>query len=57
MTAVLESFWLNLLPGADFLEKLPIPKLRRAHASRLELDALIYRMIDGRRAIAAYAAP
>ena len=50
VTAVLESFWLNLLPGADFLEKLPIPKLRRAHASRLELDALIYRMIDARRA-------
>jgi cytochrome P450 len=50
VTDVLESFWLNLLPGADFLEKLPIPKLRRAHASRDRLDALIYRMIADRRA-------
>ena len=50
VTEVLESFWLNLLPGADLLEKLPIPKLRRAHASRLRLDALIYKMIADRRA-------
>ena len=50
VTDVLESFWLNLLPGADVLEKLPIPKLRRAHASRARLDALIYRMIADRRA-------
>jgi cytochrome P450 len=50
VTDVLESFWLNLLPGADFLEKLPIPKLRRAHASRQQLDALIYKMIADRRA-------
>jgi cytochrome P450 len=49
VTDVLESFWLNLLPGADFLEKLPIPTLRRAQASRRRLDALIYRMIDERR--------
>jgi cytochrome P450 len=50
VTDVLESFWLNLLPGADYLEKLPIPKLRRAHASRRHLDALIYKMIADRRA-------
>ena len=50
VTDVLESFWLNLLPGADFLEKLPIPRLRRAHASRRRLDALIYKMIADRRA-------
>ena len=49
VTDVLESFWLNLLPGADFLERLPIPQLRRAHASRLKLDTLIYRMIADRR--------
>jgi cytochrome P450 len=50
VTDVLESFWLNLLPGADLLERLPIPRLRRAHASRQRLDALIYRMIADRRA-------
>lgn len=52
VTDVLESFWLNLLPGADVLERLPIPKLRRAHASRRRLDALIYKMIADRRASA-----
>ena len=50
VTEVLESFWLNLLPGADYLERLPIPKLRRAHAARRRLDALIYQMIATRRA-------
>jgi cytochrome P450 len=50
VTEVLESFWLNLLPGADLLEQLPIPKLRRAHAARQRLDALIYQMIATRRA-------
>jgi cytochrome P450 len=55
VTDVLESFWLNLLPGADLLEKLPIPALRRAHESRHRLDALIYRMIEDRRAASAAA--
>jgi cytochrome P450 len=50
VTEVLESFWLNLLPGADVLEQLPIPKLRRAHDARRRLDALIYEMIAARRA-------
>jgi cytochrome P450 len=49
VTEVLESFWLNLLPGADYLERLPIPKLRRANAARRRLDALIYQMIADRR--------
>jgi cytochrome P450 len=49
VTEVLESFWLNLLPGAEYLERLPIPKLRRAHAARRRLDALIYQMIADRR--------
>ena len=53
VTEVLESFWLNLLPGADLLEQLPIPKLRRAHDARRRLDALIYEMIAARRASAA----
>lgn len=50
VTDVLESFWLNLLPGADLLERLPIRRLRRAPQSRRRLDALIYRMIADRRA-------
>lgn len=50
VTEVLESFWLTLVPGADLLERLPIPALRRAHAARRRLDALIYRMIADRRA-------
>ena len=49
VTDVLESFWLNLLPGADLLERLPIPTLRRAHESRRRLDALIFKMIDDRK--------
>jgi cytochrome P450 len=49
VTDVLVSFWLHLLPGADLLEKLPIPQLRRAQASRRRLDALIYTMIADRR--------
>jgi cytochrome P450 len=49
VTEMLESFWLNLLPGADYLERLPIPKLRRANAARRRLDALIYQMIADRR--------
>ena len=50
VTEVLESFWLNLLPGADYLERLPIPRLRRATTGRRRLDALIYQMIADRRA-------
>jgi cytochrome P450 len=50
VTDVLESFWLHVLPGAELLEKLPIPTLRRAHTSRERLDALIYKMIADRRA-------
>jgi cytochrome P450 len=50
VTEVLEGFWLNLLPGADFLQRLPIPPLRRATHARHRLDALIYQMIADRRA-------
>jgi cytochrome P450 len=50
VTEVLEGFWLNLLPGADYLQRLPIPRLRRATHARHRLDALIYQMIADRRA-------
>ena len=50
LTAVMESFWLMMLPFADTLERLPVPKLRRARMARARLDAIIYRMIADRRA-------
>ena len=50
VTEVLEGFWLNMLPGADYLQRLPIPALRRATNARRRLDALIYQMIADRRA-------
>ena len=50
LTAVMESFWLMMLPLAEVLERLPVPKLRRARIARARLDAIIYRMIADRRA-------
>jgi len=50
MNAVMESFWLSMLPFADVLERLPVPQLRRAKAARAKLDAIIYGMIAERRA-------
>src|SRR5436305_9004969 len=45
LTGVIESFWMMMLPFADLLEMLPVPKLRRARAARARLDAIIYRLI------------
>jgi len=39
-----------MLPFAEVLERLPVPKLRRARLARARLDAIIYRMIADRRA-------
>ena len=50
LTAVMESFWMMMLPFADVLERLPVPRLRRARIARGRLDAIIYRMIADRRA-------
>jgi cytochrome P450 len=50
LTGVIESFWMMLLPFADLLEHLPVPKLRRARIARARLDAIIYRLIADRRA-------
>jgi len=49
LTGVIENFWLMMLPFAEVIERLPIPRLRRARASRAHLDALIYGMIAERR--------
>jgi cytochrome P450 len=50
VTDVIESFWMRMLPFIDVLEKLPVPRLRRAKAARVRLDSIIYRMIAERRA-------
>jgi cytochrome P450 len=50
LNAVMGSFWLQMLPFVDVLERLPIPALRRSRAARARLDAIIYRMIAERRA-------
>ena len=50
LTDAMESFFLLMLPFADFLEKIPLPKIRRGQAARAKLDAIIYSMIDERRA-------
>jgi cytochrome P450 len=50
LTGVMQSFWMTLLPFADLIERLPVPRLRRARMARARLDAIIYRMIADRRA-------
>jgi cytochrome P450 len=50
VTEVLETFWFTLLPFQSVIERLPLPVLRRGRASRARLDALIYALIDERRA-------
>src|SRR3954467_2551630 len=50
LSGVMDTFWVMMLPFADLLERLPVPKLRRARMARARLDAIIYRMIADRRA-------
>ena len=50
LTGVMESFWTMLLPFADVIERLPLPRLRRSRVARARLDAIIYGMIADRRA-------
>ena len=50
LKAVLDSFWLSMLPLVDVLERLPLPAFRRSQAARVDLDRLIYGMIAERRA-------
>jgi cytochrome P450 len=50
LTGVMDTFWMMMLPFADVIERLPVPKLRRARMSRVRLDQIIYRMIADRRA-------
>ncbi|HEX8472632.1 MAG TPA: cytochrome P450 [Pyrinomonadaceae bacterium] len=50
MNEVMELFNLLLLPYSEFLEKLPLPQTRRFQRARDRLDAVIYRIINERRA-------
>lgn len=49
LTMAFESFNLAMLPFTEYLEKLPIPAVRRFNAARARLDRTIYGMIDERR--------
>jgi len=49
MTTAFESFNYAMLPFTEYLEKLPIPAVRRFNAARDRLDQTIYRMIRERR--------
>jgi cytochrome P450 len=50
LTNVLHMFNLLMLPFSQYLEKLPLPSIRRFEKSRDTLDRIIYRMIQERRA-------
>jgi len=49
MTTVLEMFRMLLLPFSEYLEKLPLPYVRRLEKARTRLDATIYGLIRERR--------
>ena len=50
LSSVLELFKMIYVPFSEFLEKLPLPGLRRRKTAHQRLDATVYRMIQGRRA-------
>jgi len=50
MTRAFESFNYAMLPFTEYLEKLPLPAVRRFNAARDRLDKTIFRMIGERRA-------
>jgi cytochrome P450 len=49
LTRAFESFNFAMLPFTEYLEKLPLPSVRRFNSARDTLDRTIYRMIDERR--------
>jgi cytochrome P450 len=50
LTGVLEMFNMLLMPFSEYLEKLPLPFVRRFERARRVLDDIIYGMIHERRA-------
>jgi cytochrome P450 len=51
LTQVFELFGMVLLPFSEYLEKLPLPSVRRFQKARERLDQTIYRLIRERRAL------
>jgi len=54
LTALMESFYLLMLPFPGLIEKLPIPRVRRMMAGRKRLDEIIYGLIHARRKAGAH---
>ncbi|HEX8853065.1 MAG TPA: cytochrome P450, partial [Pyrinomonadaceae bacterium] len=50
LNEVMELFNYMLIPYSELLERLPLPHVRRFSRARATLDAIIYRIIDERRA-------
>lgn len=50
LNEVVESFHLALLPLAEYMDKLPLPWVRRFRRARQRLDRTVYRIIRERRA-------
>jgi cytochrome P450 len=50
LNEVFKMFELILLPYSDWIEKLPLPPIRRFHRARALLDSIVYRLIAERRA-------
>jgi cytochrome P450 len=50
MTSILQLFRVLLLPFSEYLDKLPLPSMRRFEKARARLDATIYGLIRERRA-------
>src|SRR5262245_60825517 len=50
MSDMVDSFWLYMLPFAQTLDRLPVPRFRRSRRARESLDAFIYALIAERRA-------
>lgn len=49
MTTVLQMFRLLLMPFSEYMEKLPLPYVRRFENARARLDATIYGLVRERR--------
>ena len=47
---IMHSFPMLMLPFSAFLQRLPLPVMRRMRAAQATLDAIIYALIDERRA-------
>jgi cytochrome P450 len=50
MTQIFGLFDTLLLPFSDWIQKLPLPPVRRFHRARARLDQIVYRLIAERRA-------